>query len=50
MSLKFTEELNVMTMKKDTKFKKELTRHFKTDMKNLTNFDPTTQKFQKCVL
>ena len=50
MSLKFTEELNVMTMKNDAKFKKELTCHFKTDMRNLTNFDPTTQKFKKCVL
>ena len=50
MSLKFTEELNVMTMKNDAKFKRELTCHFKTDMRNLTNFDPTTQKFKKCVL
>ena len=41
MSLKFTEELCVMTIKNETKFKKELTCHFKTDMRNLTNFDPS---------
>ena len=29
MSLKFTEELCVMTMKNDAKFEKELTCHFK---------------------
>ena len=44
MSLKFTEELNVMTMKNDAKFKKELTCHFKTDIRNSTNFDPTNFK------
>ena len=42
MSLKFTEELCVMTMKNDAKFEKELTCHFKIDMKNWTNFDPGT--------
>ena len=31
MSLKFTEESFVMTMKNDAKFEKELTFHFKTD-------------------
>ena len=41
MSLKFTEELCVMTIKNETKFKKELTCHFKTDMRNLTKFDPS---------
>ena len=46
MSLKFTEELCVMTMKNDAKFEEELT-CFKIDMRNLTNFDPTTQKSQK---
>ena len=42
MSLKFTVELSIMTMKYDAKFEEKLTRHFKIDMKNLTNFDPST--------
>ena len=42
MSLKSTEELSVMTMKNDAKFEKELTCDFKVDMKNFTNFDPST--------
>ena len=42
MSLKSTEELSVMTMKNDAKFEEELTCHFKLDMKNLTNIDPST--------
>ena len=50
MSLKFTGELCVMTMKNDAKFEEELTCHFKIDMRNLTNFDQSTQKFQKCAL
>ena len=50
MSLKFTGEFFVMTMKNDTKFEKELTLQFKTDMRNLTNFDPSTQKSQKSAL
>ena len=33
-----------MTMKNDAKFKKELACHFKIDMRNLTNFDLSTQK------
>ena len=44
MSLKFTEDFSVMTMKNDTKFEEELTCQFKTDMRNLTKFDPSTQK------
>ena len=47
MSLKFTEELCVMKMKNKAKFEKELTCHFKTDMRNLTNFDSSTQKSKK---
>ena len=47
MSLKFTEELCVMTMKNDAKFEVESTCHFKIDMRNLTNFDPSTWKSQK---
>ena len=46
MSLKFTGELCVMTMKNDAKFKEELTCQFKIDMRNLTNFDPSTRKSQ----
>ena len=44
MNLKFTEELCVMTMKNNTKTEEELTCHFKIDMRNLMNFDPSTQK------
>ena len=39
-----------MTMKNDAKFEKELTCRFKIDMRNLTNFDPSTQKPQKVAL
>ena len=42
LTLKFTEELRVMAMKNNAKFKEELTCHFKTDMRNLTNFDLST--------
>ena len=47
MSLKFTGEFCVMTMKNDTKFQEELTCQFKIDMMNLTNLDPSTRKSQK---
>ena len=50
MSLKFTEELCVMTMKNDAKFEEKLTCRFKIDMVNLTNFDPSTRKSQKFAL
>ena len=50
MSLKLKGELCVMTMKNDAKFEIELTCHFKTDMRNLTNFDPSTQKSKKFAL
>ena len=50
MSLKFTEVLRVMRMDSDTKIEEELTYHFKIDMRNLTNFDPRTQKSQKHAL
>ena len=49
MSLKLTGELCVMTMKNDAKSKEELI-CFKTDMRNLTNFDPSTRKSQKFAL
>ena len=47
---KFTGELSVMTMKNDAKFEEELTCQFKIDMRNLTNFDPSTQKSQTSAL
>ena len=50
MTLKFTEELCVMAMKNNAKFEGELTFHFKTDMRNLTNFDWSTRKFKKVAL
>ena len=50
MSLKFTGELCVMTMKNDAKIEEELTCQFKIDMRNLTNFDPSIRKSQKFAL
>ena len=46
MSLKFTEELYAMTEKNDTKIEEKSTCHFKIDMRNLTNFDPSTQSLK----
>ena len=39
-----------MTLESDAKFKEELTCQFKIGMRNLTNFDPSTQKSQKFAL
>ena len=39
-----------MAMKSDTKIEEELTCHFKIDMRNLTNFDSSTQKSKKIAL
>ena len=50
MSFKFIVELCVMTMKNNAKFEEDLTFHFKTDMKNLTNFDWSTQKSKEIAL
>ena len=36
-----------MAMKNDAEFEEELTCQFKSDMRNLMNFDPSTQKSQK---
>ena len=47
MTLKSTEELCVMTMNNNAKFEEEFTFHFKTDSRNLTNFDSSTQKSKK---
>ena len=49
MSLKFTGEFCVITVKNDAKIEEELTRQFKID-RNLTNLDPRPQKFQKLTL
>ena len=50
MSLKFTGELCVMTIKNDSKSDEELTCQLKIDIRNLTNLDPSTQKSQKIAL
>ena len=50
MSLKFTGELCVMTMKNDSKYEHELTCQLKIDMRNLLNFNPSTRKSQKFTL
>ena len=50
MSLKFTEELCDITMKKDGNSEEELTCHFKIGMRNLTNFDPSTWKSKEFAL
>ena len=47
MSLEFTEELCVMTMKNDAIFEEDLTCRFKIDMGNLINFDLSTWKSRK---
>ena len=39
-----------MEMKNNAKFEEELTYHFKIDMRNLTNFDSSTQKSKKTAL
>ena len=50
MTLKFTDELCVMTMKNYTKIEEELTCRFKIDMRNFTSFDLCTQKCKTCVV
>ena len=50
MSLKLAEELRVMKKKNDAKFEEDLTCLFKIDMRDLTNFDLSTQKSQKFAL
>ena len=44
--LKRSEELSLVTLKSDAKFKGKLTFGFKYGMNNLVNFHPTTQKFE----
>ena len=50
MRLKLARELFFISMKNDTKTEEELTCEFKINMRNLTNFDPSTQKSQKFAL
>ena len=50
MSLKFTEELCLVTMKNDAKFEEGLTCSLKIDMRNLINFDLNTRKSKKFAL
>ena len=40
----------VMAMTNDAKFEEELTCQFIIDMRHLTNFDPSTRKFQRFAL
>ena len=42
MILNLTEELRVTIVKNDTKIEEKLTCCCKIDMRNLTNFDPST--------
>ena len=50
LSLKFTGEFCVMTMKSDAEFEEELTCQFKSDIEDMTNFNPSTRKSQKFAL
>ena len=50
MSLKLTGELCIMTTKNGAKFEIELTCCFEIDLRNLTNFEPSTQKSQNFAL
>ena len=48
--LKIYRGVCVMTMKNDEKSEEELTCQFKIDMRNLMNFDPSTQNSKICAL
>ena len=50
MSLKFTGDLCIMTMKNDVKFDHKLMGQFKTDMRNLTIFNSSTEISKKFAL
>ena len=50
MSLKFKEDLCVMTRKNDAKIEEESTCQSKIDINNLTNFDLSIRKSQKFAL
>ena len=47
MNLRFSGEFCIMTMRNGTKFEDEFTCQFKTDVRSLTNFEPSSQKFHK---
>ena len=47
LTRKSTEESSFMKLKRDTKFGEESTCRFKIGIRNLTKFDPSTQKSQK---
>ena len=47
VTLDFSEQLCVITMKNNAKFEEELICHFKTDMWNLANFDSSIRKSKK---
>ena len=46
MSLKFTGEICVKTIKNDAKFEEELACQFKIGMRNFTNFDPSLENLK----
>ena len=48
--LKIKVKFCVMTMKNDAKFEEDLTCQFKINIRNLTNFYPSTQKSQNFAL
>ena len=50
MSLKFTGDLCIMTMKNDVKFELKLTGQFKTDMSDLTILTPVLKISIICTL
>ena len=39
-----------MTLKNDEKFEEQIACHFKIDMRNSTNFDPSSRKSEKFAL
>ena len=47
---KSTEDLSLMTLKNDARFKEKLTCDFKYDMRNLVNLHPTSEKSQNFTL
>ena len=47
MSLKLARELCAMALNNDPSFEEVVTRQFKSHIRNLTNFDMSTQKSQK---
>ena len=50
MTLKFAEGRCVMAVKNDAKFEEGFICHFKTNSRNLTNFDSSTRQSKKIAL